>query len=1792
NTMKLIFCDTFHQEPPDGSVTSSWAIIEFPCAVVLEEIRIVPRGARVHDQLAGDTQRGQTNPPHFRIDFFACDVKNENASTFENLCAIEYHESSKTTALPRLPFLTKQLLCSGWYSSVTIAVFGAEGSDSASVKAIHERRDNLTRLSSRPPPTAPLVDDIRTSFQNMDSREFSRTTPLLPLPNILPQPGPVGDIPVNQSAGYQIEDEIYRNQVSLLHNSGNSSSFPQRGLHHDHPNYRYQRGNSRYADQDNYNNRRRFQGMNRAAQTEKHDADPTVEEEAKFVQDDAEHENQMQYEEISDDEMDEEANLRDMEAMMTADMLLPTSVMSFNPFDMEVFPLSHFRSPDLSDFEVIRNKLSQQICPIEFNGKHTAEICAGNEDQWVNNLEKITLALSNELPYLEMCNDNQVDYNVMLITWALYAMELNGPLSKHISLSVRALKVGLGMVKALSQTCSEIVEQLDKSNVFEAIFCMLLEKHVASSLKILALHTLDAVTNWPAMIDSFLFKPFSIAIKDENSLKLQTGYAWLIEIALEPQAARVVAGVTQLTKKVHLYECMHQVQVITQSVVNEKIPDEFAYISEEEEEYSNEEEESHLTPVESVIYMDDVTVNEEDLLKIAACLDEITACFQNPQQFFGRLSVLTFPFLMFLLPLSKDTNYGFRMAEGTNLLASIQALVSLPIVSGHKALFDSCGRFLESLISSHPGLLYLASNSDSTLHIIQHLMKSSLQLEVEDMNSPCNLGARLAFHLQTIQSLDLVSTLLESDADEEDIEEELAHAFKTLYSITYLPIGRQCVSRVLSKDDNLKSIITCLTYPNKIAEEEETQEKKPAVFHHRTAVNCYAGSLLLSLLQGSEDMAYIYRHQSDLTITCLSKRQLISHAEDIQNWLTPLQEQLTGDVTDIEKLVSFIKLRTSLLEWITFPESGPELCMTLRLLCYICLIDTDKDLKDDAESRVRVLSLFASDALNVLLSFMDQLQKCLQFACHGHRAMASGMTLTSHQMITSMTCRSYSLLQRMLSHLVGADIDSKIVNGERITLTVISLYSDLHLLLYPSDPNLLDTITEQAISIISIFFSPSSCSEKFLSTEMQYKVLKQVTTFAESQCDNFLPTLTLLSQLLPLPLPIIVPEDPPQQAQAIVVATCRLWSSTIPSHVDDIMALLLPLSSSTCRPLVELTIIIVQQLADLSSTLANLLVKKYIEEMIPLSVSANGEKEMLLSPEQITVIQTFAEIISLPAAKTAFLCACHSEQQGVLDLWQYATNEESPADAVAAILLLAYVLVDEETSLLPFDYTLQSYANALPAVDQIEAIVTLALSQLLNISPRVYNRALLVLLTVTRYLFYSIGFPYVVKHILAKSDNLRKAINGICDGFDVNQPKSVDAVFHLLQFVHSLLTPQLDNGPNEKFTLAQFKSLISSDEKTVVQAFVNLENKLGELICEEQNFSAQYALALDQYSSLRQSLCIVDISTTETQVPEFASLPEPTPLNEQFIGRPMFAYGNHDAILATRQALTAPPSQQLNLDNQDDYRVVECDLIATAENFCPGYDLAEQVNKLAKSSGLQDEVEESEAAAAARAKRRQKVEAFSARFGKTMNFIKRSHGLLVTQRPGRGRGRGNPSNRPYDLFRHRKQNTSRPPSMHVDDFLAADEQQQQIEENTYFKPPAPLPLTTAPRRTSQPSFKREFMPRGRGSRGGSSRNGSTTSRGSFSRFGSTNCLQGKIKSKSPSSSGNGRISRIPDRFRGPDNTTRITSRLSFSPREGYKTNKTQNPPWGISRNFSPGSARGRGFMKTRGRGKHSRSITH
>ena len=386
------------------------------------------------------------------------------------------------------------------------------------------------------------------------------------------------------------------------------------------------------------------------------------------------------------------------------------------------------------------------------------------------------------------------------------------------------------------------------------------------------------------------------------------------------------------------------------------------------------------------------------------------------------------------------------------------------------------------------------------------------------------------------------------------------------------------------------------------------------------------------------------------------------------------------------------------------------------------------------------------------------------------------------------------------------------------------------------------------------------------------------------------------------------------------------------------------------------------------------------------------------------------------------------------------------------------------------------------------------------------------------------------------------------------------------------------NRPGRPYlSQAQLAALLKWDGGDA-HALLGLESALSKAFDEETDCSSDIEFALDGLVALRQSLALhCSSSPADTDIVNETELPAPAPLAEQFARRPLFVFGEEDEVFNIRLALF----WDRQIRTKDNF--VQCDLVATAEKFCPGFDLADQLGKLAKAFDIScDSVE----ADSVKSRRPAKVEAFSCGRGKKATYMKRSHGLLMTQpRVGRGRGRMSATNRPHDLFRHRKQNTSRPPSMHVDDFMAADEEEQQKsgDEMLPFKSP-PLPPVALPsqrRPPMQQGFKRTFTPRGRA-------RGRGAGFGRPGRFGSSYGSAGSALHRFKSKLNSPIRGRVQDRFRGSAGS--LSSRLSFSPREGFKTIK--NESWnGPPRNFTPGgsqspSGRGRG-SKT---GKYPRAF--
>lgn len=132
-------------------------LVQFPQPVYITDVRIIPLGARVQADFPGGVRLGATNPSKFRIQLFVNDLAKPGASAFESLGDFEYNQNDcinlqcskngeRTTNTRQIP--TDGLVLRGWYTTITLAVYGLLAKDE-----ISERQ-----ISSPTPPIVPIED--------------------------------------------------------------------------------------------------------------------------------------------------------------------------------------------------------------------------------------------------------------------------------------------------------------------------------------------------------------------------------------------------------------------------------------------------------------------------------------------------------------------------------------------------------------------------------------------------------------------------------------------------------------------------------------------------------------------------------------------------------------------------------------------------------------------------------------------------------------------------------------------------------------------------------------------------------------------------------------------------------------------------------------------------------------------------------------------------------------------------------------------------------------------------------------------------------------------------------------------------------------------------------------------------------------------------------------------------------------------------------------------------------------------------------------------------------------------------------------------------------------------------------------------------------------------------------------------------------------------------------------------------------------------------------------------------
>lgn len=153
--------------------------MQFPQPVYIDEVRIIPLGARVQADFPGGVRLGATNPSKFHIQLFVNDLSKPGASAFERYGDFQYNQNDcinfdgrtgnnangeRTTR--QIP--TDGLVLRGSYTTITLAVYGSLAKDEISERPI----------TSPPPPIVP-IEEMSNSMGNDDKLDASHlNTPL------------------------------------------------------------------------------------------------------------------------------------------------------------------------------------------------------------------------------------------------------------------------------------------------------------------------------------------------------------------------------------------------------------------------------------------------------------------------------------------------------------------------------------------------------------------------------------------------------------------------------------------------------------------------------------------------------------------------------------------------------------------------------------------------------------------------------------------------------------------------------------------------------------------------------------------------------------------------------------------------------------------------------------------------------------------------------------------------------------------------------------------------------------------------------------------------------------------------------------------------------------------------------------------------------------------------------------------------------------------------------------------------------------------------------------------------------------------------------------------------------------------------------------------------------------------------------------------------------------------------------------------------------------------------------
>lgn len=588
-------------------------------------------------------------------------------------------------------------------------------------------------------------------------------------------------------------------------------------------------------------------------------------------------------------------------------------------------------------------------------------------------------------------------------------------------------------------------------------------------------------------------------------------------------------------------------------------------------------------------------------------------------------------------------------------------------------------------------------------------------------------------------------------------DELLTEYFHTLYSLAVADnyVGRSHVIETITMNGNIITILKQIESEKKKINTAQTtnvgdDSSKNATdnsLSKKSPILNYAVDLVdLTVRYATTNLEYLRQHGPVLLNLTKSHDQFddanISQIlQETAIFLKPLQMQNVFSYDNITALCDVIKRS---LEFITtFPG---DLIMALRIIRYLSLPDTStfNDGTDFADTfadagatnklklpkeqhqielkyKFVILQFYSADGISTCIQILEKLTAF--FAQPSVHIATLGST--QGQLLTQILLPTVEILCKMLTYVIDCR------NTEFKDLTAIEpLLKAYTLVSYvPAQSiavNDAHAIQNEIVRTLMAYTQPTPVEgvdtetvQKTLWSQMIGELCKYIMTGPYT----VLPGLSILSQILPIPLPILTKQMLTANEQSRLITERQLWSAHLHPQSNEISALIQAFCFSSHGPLIELLSRVIGQLSDLAPNMALLVTNAVIESLL-----SDGSSSILTSTSvqngsgATTPQANLSSTVTNPSATATTISATQTQTQLILSyvnpttkrILAFLANILCYAPVKVAFLSTIHGKVFELLTKVLMVKSTAIPANLLPILNQEQESVLMIFHTLLN----------------------------------------------------------------------------------------------------------------------------------------------------------------------------------------------------------------------------------------------------------------------------------------------------------------------------------------------------------------------------------------------------------------------------------------------------------------------------------------------